>query len=173
MPAHRFRFASFLFLSGLLLLIVACSAVLAGDVSYSYDARGRLLTAIDNTKYCPSSGSCTNGNNGVQYSYDPAGNINSISLLGSGTAVVYGLSADSGPIGSTLIIEGDQFITQAGQGASVYFPGSVSATVTKVTVSEIDISVPQNATSGQLKVVTPNLPSGSTGLPTPYFTVTP
>jgi hypothetical protein len=76
--------------------------------------------------------------------------------LGNGTATFYGLSANSGPVGSSLVIEGDQFITQAGQGATVYFPNSNPAPVTKVTISEIDLTVPSNAVSGTLSVVTPN-----------------
>src|SRR5690242_20681084 len=142
-----------------LFLIVAVSVVAvsarAGDVSYEYDAQGRLVTTIDNTKYCTPGGG-GNCPNGVGYTYDAAGNITAITALGAGPATFYALSANSGAVGSSLVIEGDQFITQAGQTVSVYFPNSNPATVSKVTVSEIDVTVPSNAVSGTLSVVTPN-----------------
>jgi hypothetical protein len=45
----------------------AAASALAGDVSYSYDSNGRLLTAIDNSKYCSGGSGCSNG---VSYTYD-------------------------------------------------------------------------------------------------------
>ncbi len=103
----------------------------------------------------------------MQYQYDSAGNIRAIATLGDGPATFYSLSANSGPVGSSLTIEGDQFITQAGQSVSVFFHNSDPATINSVSAGEIDLTVPANAVSGTLSVVTPN---GS--FTTTSFTVT-
>ncbi len=62
-------FKSTCVISGILasLLLGGSATAIAGNISYAYDAGGRLVCVFDN-----------NAGNGVNYSYDPVGNITSI-----------------------------------------------------------------------------------------------
>src|SRR5579864_469751 len=130
-------------------------------VSYAYDEAGRLAGVVDSL------------NNSAVYSYDAAGNIQSITRKAASAVTITDFVPNSGPVGSTVTIYGSGFSSTASQN-TVTFNGT-TATVTSASATQIVTSVPTGATTGKIKVAAPagSVTSGasftvtsSNGLPT-------
>jgi YD repeat-containing protein len=76
---------------------VSLDAAPAGPVSYAYDALGRLVSVVD-----PSGDAAT-------YTYDPVGNILSISRIGAGTVAITQISPGNGAVGAAVTVYGTGF----------------------------------------------------------------
>ncbi|HEX5107374.1 MAG TPA: IPT/TIG domain-containing protein [Vicinamibacterales bacterium] len=100
------------------------------------------------------------------YQYDPVGNVLSITRTSSAVQVLY-VSPPEGSVGATVTIFGTGFSAVPSQN-SVAFNGT-AATVTASTSTQIQTTVPVGATTGLINITTP---SGSASTPTP-FTVIP
>jgi uncharacterized repeat protein (TIGR03803 family) len=81
------------------------------------------------------------------------------------TPTVSGFSPTSGPPGTSVVINGDSFITGA---TSVTFAGGVKGTITSLTYTKITVTVPAGAKTGKISVTTP----GGTATSSGTFTVT-
>jgi YD repeat-containing protein len=125
-----------------------------GPVSYVYDDLGRLVGVID-----------VKGN-AAEYAYDAVGNITSISRFTATQVSIINFAPESGPVGTSVTINGTGFSSTASQNA-VKFNGT-TATVASATISQIQAIVPASATTGPISVTSPNGPANS---PT-SFTVT-
>ncbi|WP_447980242.1 IPT/TIG domain-containing protein [Candidatus Nitrospira bockiana] len=113
----------------------------SADISYIYDALGRLVGVVD-----PASETAT-------YQYDAVGNLLSITRHASSTVSVITFSPSSGPTGTTVTISGAGFSTTPSQN-SVQFNG-LAANVTSATATELVTQVPSGATTGTITVTTP------------------
>ena len=140
---------------GLLLTFLGQSVSSAnpGNVTYVYDAAGRLIDVIDGL------------GNAATYNYDPAGNLLSITTSDDSPLSIFSLSPNNGPIATPVTIYGDGFSATPSQN-TVTFAGH-AATVTGSTLTTISTSVPTGAVTGN---VTVTAPLGSASKP---FTVTP
>lgn len=109
-----------------------------GRVRYSYDALGRLIqaAAADGT--------------GVQYSYDPVGNITAIRRLAADALSLVDFAPHTGSIGSPVTIYGSGFDPVVGNNA-VTFNGT-AATINGATATTLSVIVPIGATSGKIAV---------------------
>lgn len=148
MTADKYRVV--LALAGALMIVQGCSgdeqlgAKSASDlgtpgrIRYSYDALGRLVqaAAADGT--------------GVQYSYDPVGNITAIRRLAAGALSVVDFAPRTGPIGGAVTIYGSGFDPDAAANA-VTFNGA-AAVVGSATETKLTVAVPDGATSGKIAV---------------------
>jgi len=123
-------------------------------ITYEYDQLGRLVGVVDSL------------HGAAGYSYDPVGNMLAISRATSGQAAVLGFTPVSGPVGTTVTIEGTGFSTTASQN-TVSFNGTV-AVVTSATATQLVTTVPTGAATGTISVTTPS-GSGTSSAP---FTVT-
>ncbi len=110
-------------------------------ITYQYDQLGRLVGVVDSLQ------------GAAGYSYDPVGNIVAISRATSGQAAILGFTPESGPVGTTVTIEGTGFSTTASQN-TVSFDGT-RAVVTSATATELVTTVPTGAASGTISVTTP------------------
>lgn len=124
-----------------------------GPVNYIYDDLGRLVAVID-----------ANGN-AAEYSYDAVGNILSISRFTATQVSVINFTPESGPVGTTVTINGTGFSATPSQN-TVKFNGT-AATVSAATTNQLQVSVP-SATTGPISVTSPNGSATSAG----NFTVT-
>jgi YD repeat-containing protein len=116
------------------------SSARADNVSYAYNASGRVIQATDN-----SSGQA------VFYSYDAAGNISSQTIVPLGTLGVSGLSLDQGSTSTQVTIYGTGFSTTAAN--DVVMINGVAATVISATATQLVVSVPAGAAaSGTVSV---------------------
>ena len=129
-------------------------AAYAADISYVYDALGRLLAVVD------SSGDT------VTYAYDSTGNLLSIGRYASSSISIINITPGQGPVGTAVTISGTGFSTSASQN-SVSFNGT-AATVTSATSTQLQVTVPAGATTGVIAVTAP-AGSATSAMP---FTVT-
>jgi len=122
------------------LLLVVGGGSARADVTYVYDALGRLVGVID-----PSSDTAV-------YSYDAVGNLLGIARYASSTVSIIDFQPKSGPIGTVVTIQGTGFSATPGNNA-VTFNG-VAATVTSSTATSLVVPVPASATTGTIGVTT-------------------
>ncbi len=115
---------------------------IAATVFYVYDELGRLVAEID------PAGDTT------RYTYDPAGNLLSVTRDSSAQFRVDDFSPSSGRIGDTVTIFGAGFIANPAQNA-VSFNGT-PATITIATAHSLVAQVPSGATSGPITVSNAN-----------------
>jgi hypothetical protein len=126
------------------------------SVTYDYDSLGRVVQAE-----MPALSSVQS------YRYDAAGNIVSSNLTALTTLSIGGLSASQGATGTQITIYGSGFLTTPSQ--DVVKINGVSATVVSATGTQLVVSIPSGATTGNLTVTTGGTTVTS---PTP-FTVIP
>jgi YD repeat-containing protein len=126
------------------LLIAACwfGAAHAATIHYVYDELGRLIAEID------ASGETT------RYTYDPAGNLLSVTRDSSTQFRVDGFTPSSGKAGDAVTIFGAGFVPSPAQN-NVSFNGT-PATVTLATAHSLVAAVPAGATSGPISVSNAN-----------------
>jgi YD repeat-containing protein len=115
---------------------------LAANIQYVYDELGRLIAEID------PAGDVT------RYTYDPAGNLLSVTRDSSTAFRVDGFSPSSGRAGDSITIFGAGFITNPAQN-TVSFNGA-PATVTLATAHSLVATVPASATTGPITVSNAN-----------------
>ncbi|HEX9627796.1 MAG TPA: IPT/TIG domain-containing protein, partial [Acidiferrobacterales bacterium] len=108
------------------------------DVSYTYDDLGRIKTVRS------ASGEV------AEYVYDAVGNILQIRRVGAGQLAVTGFTPTSGPVGTSVTLNGSGFSATAANNA-VKFNG-VAATVTYATANRLVATVPAGATTGPVSV---------------------
>lgn len=122
---------------------IRLDAPIAGPVSYAYDESGRLMAVIGPTET-------------AIYTYDAAGNLQSISRQSSAQISIFNFTPGRGATGTEVTITGTGFSATPAQNA-VTFNGA-PATVISSTPTRIVTSVPSGATTGPIAV---NAPSGS------------
>jgi YD repeat-containing protein len=142
-------------MSATALAILLCATLFASralaDITYAYDAAGRLIYVSD-------------GNGSlITYSHDKDGNITQVAVTSGGVAISR-LSPNSGAAGASVTIYGVGFSATPSQD-TVTFNGT-QATVTSATTTSISTTVPSGATTGQVDVTSPG--GSATG---PTFTV--
>lgn len=111
-------------------------------ITYEYDDAGRLVGVVDSL------------NGGATYTYDPVGNILSISRISQGQVSIVGFSPTTGPVGTTVVISGAGFSPTPAQD-TVAFNG-VAANVVSATTTQLTVTVPTNATTGPISVTAPS-----------------
>ncbi len=126
------------------------------DLTYIYDALGRLRAVIDPSQ--------TDGT--AIYSYDAVGNLLSITRQPASQVAIIEFSPASGPVGTTVTIQGTGFSPTPSQNA-VTFNG-VAATVSSATTTQLVATVPSGATTGPIAVTAP----GGSATSAEPFTVT-
>lgn len=137
MQAKRKVFAA---LAAMLLAMFAVAH--AATSQYVYDGLGRLIAEIDSA-----------GNTTI-YSYDPAGNLQSVARNPQGLFRIDAFSPTTGKAGDTVILLGAGFIATAPQN-TVRFNGTL-ATVSAATPNALTVSVPAGASSGPITVTNVN-----------------
>jgi YD repeat-containing protein len=115
---------------------------LAANIQYVYDQLGRLIAEID------PAGDVT------RYTYDPAGNLLSVTRDSSTAFRVDGFTPSSGRAGDSVTIFGAGFIAIPAQN-TVSFNGAPAA-VTLATAHSLVATVPAGATSGPITVSNAN-----------------
>jgi YD repeat-containing protein len=121
------------------------------DITYVYDALGRLVGVVDPA-----------GDTGV-YQYDAVGNLTGIARYASSTVGIIAVTQGSGPAGTLVTISGTAFSATPGQN-TVTFNG-ISATVISSTTTQIIVTVPTGVTSGPIVVTSP---AGAATSATPF-----
>ena len=111
-------------------------------ITYDYDELGRLVGTVDSLS------------DAVAYNYDAVGNLLAISRNHSNQTSILYFTPQSGPVGTSVTINGTAFSTTLNQD-TVKFNGT-TATVTSATPTQIVTSVPTGATTGTITVITPN-----------------
>jgi YD repeat-containing protein len=134
---------------------LAWPAAAAADVSYIYDAIGRLVGVVD-----PAS------NEAAIFTYDAVGNLTSIGRQNASTVSILDFTPSSGPAGTTVTIYGTGFSATPGSN-TVSFNGA-SGVVASSTSTSIVATVPAGATTGPIGVTAPGGSATSSG----SFTVT-
>jgi YD repeat-containing protein len=134
----------------------------ATGITYHYDDLGRLASVIDPA------------GDAVTYHYDAVGNLESITRQSATQVSVLKLSPGSGPMGTTVVIDGAGFGSTPGQN-TVTFNG-VPAVVSSASATQLIAAVPSGATTGIVSVTTPtgsasssapfSVTTGSSGAPT-------
>ncbi|MFL6138987.1 MAG: beta strand repeat-containing protein, partial [Frankiaceae bacterium] len=132
----------------------AVAANPTNDVSYSYDAAGRLAGVVD-----PAGTT-------ARYGYDAAGNVTGVTNLGAPALSVLSFVPAQGAVGTSVTISGGPFATTPSAN-TVKFNGTV-ATVQSATVHQLVATVPSGATSGTISVTT----SAGTATSASSFTLT-
>lgn len=131
-------------------------------INYEYDEAGRLIGVVDSV------------NSGVLYNYDAAGNILSIAKKAASAVTIADFIPTSGPVGTTVTINGSGFSTTTSQDTVTYH-SNVTASVTSATPTQLVTTVPAGATTGTIKVTVGSSSAtssksftvtGSNGLPT-------
>jgi YD repeat-containing protein len=125
-------------------------AIEAGPFEYIYDEVGRLISVVGPTET-------------VVYSYDPVGNLLSISRRSSASVSITSFTPGSGAVGASVTINGTGFSTTASQNA-VSFNG-VSAAITSATSTRLVATVAPSTMTGTISVTTP---AGSATSSTPF-----
>jgi len=120
--------------------VIPNGSVLAADISYVYDAVGRLSAVIDPA-----------GDTAL-YTYDDMGNLLAITRQSSAQVAIFQVTPESGSAGTTVRIAGTGFSPTPAQN-TVAFNGT-SATVLSSTITEIVTTVSVGATTGTLSVTT-------------------
>jgi YD repeat-containing protein len=111
-------------------------------ITYSYDALGRLTGVVDSQA------------NAAAYSYDAAGNLLSISRNSSTQVSISAFIPQSGPVGTSVTINGTAFGGTPSQNA-VKFSGTTT-TVTSASVTQLVALVPNGAATGTISVTAPS-----------------
>jgi YD repeat-containing protein len=141
--APRGRRNLFAIVASLAIALASFSALsLAATVFYVYDELGRLVAEID------SAGDTT------RYTYDPAGNLLSVTRDSSAEFRVDDFSPSSGRVGDSVTIFGAGFIANPAQNA-LSFNGT-PATITLATAHSLVASVPSGAASGPITISNAN-----------------
>ena len=137
---------------GVLILAVSLGAQTPpnGPVSYAYDEMGRLIAVFDGA------------GNAAAYSYDAVGNITSIARYTATQVSVLSFTPTQASIGASISIFGTGFSTTPGQNAVTF--GSIAATVTAATLTQLAVTVPVGATTGPITVTTPAGTATSSGI---------
>ena len=135
------------------LLSLVASPPAGADITYVYDV-GRLIGVVD-----PVSDT-------VVYSYDAVGNLLGIARYASSTVSVIDFQPKSGPIGTTVTIQGTGFSPTPANN-TVTFNGSAAA-VTSATATSLVVTVPSGSTTGMIGVTAP----GGSAASGSAFTVT-
>jgi YD repeat-containing protein len=124
---------------------IASATTLAGSVAssvtYAYDALGRLLQA-----------NVAANSTVVNYTYDSAGNLTSITSSPVSTLAVDNFSNSEAAPGTTITIVGSGFSTTPSNN-TVKFNGT-TATVVSATATQLVVTVPTGATTGDISVTT-------------------
>jgi YD repeat-containing protein len=110
-------------------------------VQYVYDALGRLVAVVDTT------------GDTATYTYDAVGNVLAISRYGSSQVSILAFIPGSGPVGTTVTIQGTGFSATPAQD-TVTFNGT-AATMTSATTTQLVVTVPSGATTGMIGVTSP------------------
>lgn len=118
------------------------SQVAAADITYIYDALGRLVGVVDP------------GGDTAVYQYDAVGNLLSISRRSSALVAIIDFTPGSGSTGTAVAISGTGFSPISTQN-TVTFNGTPAA-VSSSTTTQIVTSVPAGASTGPLAVTTPS-----------------
>ena len=130
-----------LYVTLIALMQAVCSAQSAKNFQYVHDDSGQLTKAID-----------ANGNQ-ISYTYDLAGNILQLgrgAAPASGTLSILSFTPQSGGVGSTVTIQGQNFSTTAASNAVTF--NNVASTVVSATSTSIVATVPSTATTGPVTV---------------------
>ena len=137
---------------GVLIFAVSLGAQTSpnGPVSYSYDEIGRLIAVFDGA------------GNAAVYSYDAVGNITAITRYTAAQVSVLSLTPSRASIGSSISIFGTGFSTTPGQNTVLF--GSIAATVTAASLTQLAVTVPVGATTGPITVTTPAGTATSPGI---------
>ena len=135
--------AACVFLTVLFILLGPSPPAVAQQITYEYDALGRLIRVI--------------APEGVaEYEYDAVGNILRITSRRfadvSDPVAILTVSPTKGPVGTTVRLYGKGFATTPGDN-QVAFNG-VPATVTAATSSSLITTVPSGATTGPITLTT-------------------
>ena len=112
-----------------------------GFIEYVYDGLNRLVGVTDLDSQS------------AKFSYDNVGNLQSISRGGPGAVFIIDTVPNAGPVGTTVTIYGTGFSENVNQNMVQF--GTVSATVTSATTTELVTRVPETATTGAITVTTP------------------
>jgi len=120
-------------------------------IAYAYDDLGRLVGVTDQSGQT------------ATYSYDPVGNLLSISRGNSSSVSITGFTPSAGPVGAQVTVYGTDFSPVPSQD-SLQFNGT-SATIVSATANQIVTSVPSSATTGPITVTAP---AGSATSATPF-----
>jgi YD repeat-containing protein len=112
-------------------------------IRYSYDALGRLIGVLDESR-----------GELAEYRYDAVGNLLQILRRGAGEVSILTFTPTRGPLGTTVTITGTGFSPTASQ-TTLAFNG-VAGSVTSATSTQIVATVPAGATTGPITVTNPN-----------------
>jgi YD repeat-containing protein len=127
-------------LVGALAALFALTSFAAVGSSYLYDELGRLIEVT------------TTDGNTTQYSYDTSGNLRSVTSVG-GTVTVVDFTPSSGAVGTSVVIYGSGFSTNASAPNTVVFGASTTAvSVVATSATQLTATVPADATTGVIKV---------------------
>jgi YD repeat-containing protein len=121
-----------------------------GPVSYAYDEIGRLIAVFDGA------------GNAAAYSYDAVGNITSIARYTAAQVSILSFTPGQGIIGSSISIFGTGFSTTPGQNTVLF--GSIAATVTAASLTQLTVTIPVGAPTGPITVTTPTGTATSSGI---------
>ncbi|KAF1005951.1 MAG: hypothetical protein GAK28_02859 [Luteibacter sp.] len=129
----------------LLLATTACLFMAQGFApqvhaqNYAYDGNGRMVAATvpDGTT--------------TRYVYDDMGNLLNVVAVPAGTPSIYSLRPSHGPIGQTVVIQGQGFSAQATDNAASF--NGVAAVVSAATTQLLTTQVPVGTTTGSVTVV--------------------
>src|SRR5207247_2138598 len=100
------------------------------------------------------------------YSYDAVGNLLAISRNHSNQTAILYFTPQSGPVGTTVTINGTAFSANSSQDTAAFH--GTNATVNSATATQIITTVPTAATTGPISITTPN----GTAITSMSFTVT-
>ncbi|HEY9024661.1 MAG TPA: IPT/TIG domain-containing protein, partial [Burkholderiaceae bacterium] len=142
-----------------MLAVLACGLAAwatahASDATYRYDQLGRLLEIV------------TGDGKSARYKYDTAGNLTDVINLAVGKVTIIDFAPRQGPVGMIVAITGTGFNADPAQDV-VTFNG-VPAQVTSASPSQLQVKVPDGATTGSIKVSN----GANTATSTTSFTVT-
>ena len=112
----------------------------AQATSYVYDANGRLVAVTQD-----------NGAS-AQYSYDALGNLLQITSVPAGQLTLFSFSPTHGTVGTPVTLYGQGFGSTPASNA-VSFNGT-AATVTAATTTQLQVQVPDGASTGPITVTT-------------------
>lgn len=111
------------------------------SITYVYDEIGRLVGVINAA------------GDAATYNYDAVGNLLSIARHSTGTISIIEFTPNSGPAGTTVVIDGIGFSATPSSN-TVTFNG-VTATITAATTTKLTVAVPSAATTGTIGVTSP------------------